>query len=127
MNENTKLWTGNVVAWLRLLVTRPNNGSARKDQQGLGNPLHFIGSYPMSLQVIDFHQQNFMRMGKMNLRYLHIIWINCDLKCRVRTPARRMGPIERAKEWTSFVFYIFLLFQSLKLLSMSFETAFHVF
>jgi hypothetical protein len=34
MNENTKLWNGYVVAWLRLLVTRPNNGSAGEDQRG---------------------------------------------------------------------------------------------
>ena len=54
--------------------------------------LHTCANVGMSLQDIDFHQQNFMKMGKMNLRYLLIIWINYDcVKCRVRTPARRVG------------------------------------
>jgi hypothetical protein len=34
INENTKLWDGYAVAWLQLLVTRPNNGSAGEDQRG---------------------------------------------------------------------------------------------
>jgi len=34
MNENTKLWESLYVAWLRLLVTRPNNGSAGEHQRG---------------------------------------------------------------------------------------------
>jgi hypothetical protein len=33
--------------------------------------------------------------GKMNLRFLLIIWINYDCgKCRVRTPARRVGSLK---------------------------------
>ncbi len=34
INENTKFGNGYVVAWLRLLVTRPNNGSAGKTNEG---------------------------------------------------------------------------------------------
>ena len=30
------LWNGCAIAWLRLLVTRPNNGSAGEDQRGRG-------------------------------------------------------------------------------------------